>query len=302
MMKTRIWISVAIVVLVVASLDSARSGQAESPRALFPSPFLVEHQLVLTGPRGVEFASDPVIDYYGASWLVSVRPDQSRLVIDFARREMTEVRRKEATYSVISFSTFADLRRRLAEAEARPVGSLRLSAPGAMRSAELRDLRVTELGSKDRGSASPVDSPVLGRPGVRHLRAATEKEGPSAALDVWVDDSIRLSPEARVALAAFETEVLGELVVAEGEIPLARRMAEVRTKANGAFVVRTRRPVSRSVAELTEDIVTRLESVAAIPTEMLSIPEGFRRVPHPLEQMVAFAEEDASHDSSALKH
>ena len=36
-------------------------------------------------------------DYYGGTWIVSVRPDGSRLVIDLARRELTEVAQQEAT-------------------------------------------------------------------------------------------------------------------------------------------------------------------------------------------------------------
>ena len=43
-----------------------------------------------------------------------------------------------------------------------------------------------------------------------------------------------------------------------------------------------------------------LDPLPAFPQKLLVIGDGFRRVPSPLEVMVAFAEEEASRDSSRL--
>ena len=277
------------------------ASSADSSRPPFPAPFLSEHQLVQTGPHGVEFASPSVVDYYGGSWLISKREDGSRLIVDFSKREMTEVKPKDGTYSVVTFSRMADLRRRLAEAEVRPVGAgLGGNSNAADKSTGKVTIKVEEISDKRGPSTSPVESAVLSRASVHHYRATSEKTSVGGAIDAWTDNSIRLTPDGLAALSSFETDVLGELVRHDGEATLANLIGETRKKADGAFVVRTSRPVSKgSASDKIDNIVTRLESIPALPSDLLSIPEGFKRVSHPLEAMTAFAEEEASHDSSA---
>ena len=67
------------------------TSAAEAPGVLFPVAFTVEHALVQTDADGSQFRTDAVTDTYGGSHLVSVRPGGSRVIVDFARREITEV-------------------------------------------------------------------------------------------------------------------------------------------------------------------------------------------------------------------
>ena len=55
--------------------------------------------------------------------------------------------------------------------------------------------------------------------------------------------------------------------------------------------MRTLRPLAASGQ--VEDVTTRLERLERFPNELVQIPEGLRRVPHPLEAAVRFLEEDA---------
>ncbi len=66
-------------------------GQDPGGSALFARPFVVEHRIVQTDPDGSVFETPPVTDTYGGSWIVSSRPDGSRVIVDFARREITTV-------------------------------------------------------------------------------------------------------------------------------------------------------------------------------------------------------------------
>ena len=108
------------VVLCAAGGLAQSAAPSAGGAALFPAPFAVEHGVVQTDADGTRFASEPVTDYYGGSWIVSVRPDGSRLVVDLARRELTEIRPDRSTYSVLSFSRFAELKARLGRAERAP--------------------------------------------------------------------------------------------------------------------------------------------------------------------------------------
>jgi len=63
--------------------------------------------------------------------------------------------------------------------------------------------------------------------------------------------------------------------------------------------VRVRRPLSLG-GGVVEDVVTALTPLPVFPQKLLVIGDGFRRAPSPLEIMVAFAEDEASRDSSRL--
>ena len=87
------------------------------PGPLFPEAFRVEHHLVQDDGDGSRFVGEAVVDTYGGSWIVSQRPDGSRLIVDFARRELTEVRVDRGVYWTVSFGRFAELRSRLRAAQ-----------------------------------------------------------------------------------------------------------------------------------------------------------------------------------------
>jgi hypothetical protein len=57
------------------AMATLAAGLATAQSALFPTPFLVEHRVVQTDADGGTFATPPVTDYYGGSWIVSVRPE-----------------------------------------------------------------------------------------------------------------------------------------------------------------------------------------------------------------------------------
>ena len=72
------WSSV-VLLLTAASLGPVSYAAAQDAAGpVFPQPFLVEHQVVQTLPDGDLFATEPVTDYYGGSWIVSQRTDGSR--------------------------------------------------------------------------------------------------------------------------------------------------------------------------------------------------------------------------------
>ena len=50
-----------------------------------------------------------------------------------------------------------------------------------------------------------------------------------------------------------------------------------------------------------EDIATRLEPIEQLSVDLVKVPEGYQRTPHPLEQMVAFAEDEAELNQKALQ-
>ena len=79
--------------------------------------------------------------------------------------------------------------------------------------------------------------------------------------------------------------------------PLAELVLAARQKGDGAFPVRTRRalltPDGTDSGTVREDVVTRLAPLP-FPKKLLELPETLRRVPSPLETMVAFAEDEAA--------
>ncbi len=261
---------------------------AAGAQTLFPTPFVVEHHIVQTSPDGDVHVTEPVTDYYDGSRIISVRPDGSRLVLDFARRELTEIRPDSGTWSVLSFDRLAELRGRLRYLEKMDFGprSEKATALEAdRREAEEPEFDFEELSGRTKAAGA--------EPGVRRLRVRQQSEsggheGP--AVEVWLDPKVRLGPAALAALERFEDEVLGSRETEE--VAFSRYVSAARKHAGGAFPVRTVHPLPGEGA--VEDRTLRLEGVAAVPQEILSVPESYRRVPHPLEHMVAYAEEEAA--------
>ncbi len=264
----------------------------DAPVVLFPAAFSVEHRLVQTDPDGDTFQADSVTDTYGGSTLVSVRPRGSRVIVDFGRRTVTDVSVEKSTYWTLSFSQMGDLSRRLARAEERPsAASAALArAPSA---AGKQDIRIEEVSDGGRALLAAPGGHAP-RVGARRFRAYVEN-GPSA--DVWVDGTVRLSPAALDALESFEKDALGS-AAAPGVSP-AQLVGAARRAAGGAVPVRVKRPLS-SAGGVVEDVATAVTPLPAFPQKLLIVGDGFRRVPSPLEEMVAFAEDEASRDSSRL--
>lgn len=295
--------------LLAALAPSPAPAQTAAPAngPLFPQAFVVEHYLVRTDPDGSRFESEPVVDHYGGSWIVSVRSDGSRLVVDLDRRELTEIRPERGTYSVLSFDRLAEVQRRLAELEARhlPQAAGR-PRPGA-NDGEEPEIVVREVAARAAGSPDEVPAAtraLLARPGVMHLEVSSMAQGAArtagaAGLEVWLDPSIRLSAAAREALSRFERALAGA-TPARGVAPgPARLLAVARDHAGGAFPVRTFRRLGEGgagTAASSEDVAVRLEPLAALPRELIEVPEGLHRTAHPLELLVAFEEQEAEHE------
>ncbi len=271
-------------VLVVVASAWSLPVRAREP---FPVPFVVEHHAV-DGSVGAPVAGETVRDTYGGSLLVSERSDGSRTIVDLARREVTEVRPKEGTYWSLSFGRFAELRRRLGEAESTGEASKRRAQAVSGR-LPIRVEEVTEVPAPvSRGALSAATAPG------KRLRASVEG-GPS--LDVWLDESgPRLSPEAIAAIADFERTVLGTTDDAVGPADL---LEAVRKMEGGALAVRTRRivnrtPGSRDDGPVLETVVTKAAPVVSLSPDLVKVPEGLRRIPSPLELVVSWAEDEAA--------
>lgn len=262
---------------------------ADAPGALFPVSFSVEHVLVQTDADGTSFTTDPVTDTYGGSHLVSVRAGGSRVIVDFARREITEVSVEKSTYWTLSFSQMTDLARRLAKADERPERST-LARPRPVPAAASA-VKVEEVDASRERQPLAAGSPGA-RP-ARHLRAFVEN-GPSA--DVWLDGTVRLTPAALLALESFERDVLA--AASKDDAPAHVLTAAARRAGGGAFPVRVRRTLG--AGGTSDDTALSVVPLPAFPQRLLAVGDGFRRVPSPLEVMVAFAEEEASRDSSRL--
>lgn len=273
-------------------------GQGQASQALFPSAFVVERSLRELGPGDtVEHQTAPVTEYYGESYLVAVRQGDDRTIVDFARREITEVQISKGTYWVLSFSRMRELRERLARAEA-PRDAAPKSATTPAVTKETAVIKVEEVkdGPKVPGRQVTSTSSSSSSTGLRHLRAFVE--GGPDSVDVWHDGSIVIGLKGREALRAFESEALGDLVPRAGRASLADLMAAAREQAGGAVPVITRRPLldrdGRDTGRVMEQIGTRLASLPAFPKKLLLLPETLKRVPSPLETLVSFAEDEAA--------
>jgi hypothetical protein len=297
--------------LLVAVALNAVAGAADGP--LFPTPFVVEHGVVQTEADGTTFATEPVTDYYGGSLIVSVRPDGSRMVVDFSRRELTEIRSDRGTYSVLGFGRFAELARRLHAAESAPAGAAQAqgSAPagggdGEQVRLEVREVPVREGLAAKSAALDPAADRLLDRPGVRrfHVSAAgAPADRPGHTMDVWLDPAVRLGPEARDALADFEQHVVGAAAEAK-QTRVSAPLAAARAEGGGALPIRTSRPLKvlddGTALGSVDDVATRLEVLEAFPLDLAAVPEGLERTAHPLELMVTFAEEEAERNARAL--
>jgi len=316
--------------LVLAALPALAipAAAGAQPGPLFPEPFRVEHHLVQDDGDGSRFVGEPVTDTYGGSWIVSQRPDGSRLIIDLVRRELTEVRTDKGVYWTVSFDRLAELQAQLRAAqgsartaETRPAGEARPASP-APKLDPAAELTVTEVPagsdrtakSTARSSASALEA----RAGVQRLRV-TRRNDPTAAFEVWVDPSLRLTPAALAALSALETGALsgpahpahpaGAAKSADPATPSpaeapGRYLAAARIHAAGAFPIHTLHPAAPAASAgaqalgLVEDIATRLDRLERFPSELAEIPEGLQKVPHPLEAAVRFLEEDAERNAA----
>ena len=261
------------------------------PGPLFPEPFRVAHHLIQEDGDGSRFVGEPVVDTYGGSWIVSERPDGSRLIVDLARRELSEVRADKGTYWTVSFDRFAELQSRLRAAQglAPEKTAEKAAAPPAP------ELVVTEVAAETAGKSGGTS--LADRPGVRRLRVTqkgSDKSGAAAPLlDAWVDPSVRLTPAALGAVSSLETVLAGP----DSGVSPGRALAAVRTRAGGALPVRTVRFLAAPGAQV-EDETTRVERLERFPSALAEIPEGLKRVPHPLESVVRFLEEDAERNAA----
>jgi hypothetical protein len=80
-----------------------------------------------------------------------------------------------------------------------------------------------------------------------------------------------------------------------------RYLSQARSFAGGAVPIRTVRPLAEQASGeplgSIEDVASRLDALDRFPTELAEIPEGLRRVPHPLEATVRFLEEEAERNA-----
>lgn len=289
----------ALVGLVALVWASSTFAQAPAGRGVFTQPLVVEHQLIQTEGGQEVLRTTPVTDYYGGSWIVSVRPDRSRLVVDFARSELVEIRLDQGTYCVLSFDRFAELKRRLARAEGPlvetpPTRSEDVPATSSSKPAPrvaVEELAPSEGATRD---ASVAAAGPHRREGVTRVRVRVESEAPAEqatpTMDIWLDGQVRLSTAATQALGRFERDVIGVGIDGAG-VPPARLVSAAREWGEGRFVVRTEREAGPGVRVCDE--VSKLEVLPAFPVELLQVPDGFRQVSHPLEAMVAHAEREA---------
>jgi hypothetical protein len=273
-------------------LFSGLSHAQLSPGGLFPRPFVVEHQVIITDSDGSTFAGEPVADHYGGSMIVSVRPDGSRLIVDFARRELTEIRPASGTFAVITFDRMAQLTLDLQLFEG-PTGDLK-------RGGRVPDASfvVTEVASNTAAAlATPkaIELATAARGGAAELRRLDVAEIDEAGdlqpvVELWLDSSIRLSAPALDAMENFELQVLGAAAGEAQLVPL-KAVATARRHSGGALPVATARAQGIGAGRF-EDVALRVESLDALPIELVTIPEGFDRTPHPLELMVAHADRE----------
>lgn len=283
-------LSSSIIVLALCAAVAPATAQDRGP--IFETAFVIEHSVTRTDADGTTFTTEPVTDTYGGSWIVSERADGSRLVIDFARREITEIRPAEGRYSVIGFDRMAQLLRDLRALEGGAPGpettDNEAKSRPSLRVEEIEESNYAPL--KRRGGAKGLDD----RPGLRHLRVLRQDaagDDGEALLDAWFDPGLRLSVRALDVLDEFEREVLGATAgpsarSGQESIALARR------EAGGSFPIHTLRPIAAGEGTV-EDAAQRAEVIGSMPPDLVAVPEGLRRTLHPLELMVAHAESEA---------
>jgi hypothetical protein len=272
------------------------AGAAEHTKAeaLFAAPFVVEHHVVQTDADGTASATEPVTDYYGGSWIVSVRPDGSRLVVDFARREVTEIRPAASTYSTLGFERLSELNRRLRRAGGTSTGErAAVTAPAGAQRTEAAFGAAIQVQRVPEGGGASLSARAAGATAQGVVRLKVTAGAGASPIEVWCDPRVKLSEQARGAVAELEANVLeGGAGAAAGP---ATMLAAARGYAQGAFPVRTFRKTGAIAGAATiEDVATHLEPLERFQTDLVKVPDGYRRVPHPLEVMVAFVEEEAT--------
>jgi hypothetical protein len=261
---------------------------------LFPVPFVVEHHVVQTDADGTASATEPVTDYYGGSWIVSVRPDGSRMVVDFTRREVTEIRPAASTYSTFGFERLAELNRRLRRTGDASKGEPdTVTTPQASPRTEATSVAAIQVQRVPDGGGGGFSVRAAGAADHAVIRLRITADAAASALDVWCDPRVKLSERACGAISELEGDVLsggaGALVASSAMLSAARGYV------HGAFPVRTIRHVGAASGGSTiEDVATRLEPLERTRVDLLKVPDGYRRVPHPLEVMVAFVQEEAT--------
>ena len=300
------WLLTAQLMLAAALFAPQAWAQApaQSPAQgeLFPQPFVVEHQVIHLEGDGTRYISDPVKDTYGGSWLVSERHDGSRLVLDLARREILEIRPEQGNYWRIGFTRLADLQARMERLDEMPTPdglpepveeSAEKSIAGAsvvepQLSLQEETLPLTK--SFEAGAPRTLES----KSGVRHFRVelmdAQKSAQPTPVAEVSVDPSIRLSARAQEALGSFERDALRADRRLAGQPSALAVMKAVRQHTDGAFPVRLSRKIPGGTVE---DVVTRLESIERFDLDLVRVPDGLERVPHPLESALVFMEKEA---------
>src|SRR5215210_1208576 len=273
--------------LIACALVAAAGAAQTVPGPLFPEPFRVTHHLVQDDGEGSRFVGEPVVDTYGGSWIVSQRPDGSRLIVDLDRRELTGIEKDKGMYWTVSFDRFAELQGLLRAAQG--LAGEPEKDPSRRAATASPELVVTEVtGDGDRRAARTGEASVADKAGVRRLRVS--RDG-AALLDVWVDPSLRLNAAAVGAMSSLETVLAGP---DRDAVSPGRSLAAARAHAGGAFAVRTLRPLAG--AGQVEDVATKLDRLERFPSELAEIPEGLRRVPHPLEAVVRFLADERERD------
>jgi hypothetical protein len=293
MLRLRPLVFGAVSTLALSAAVAAQPGSGP----LFPESFRVTHHLVQDDGDGSLFVGEPVVDTYGGSWIVSERPDGSRLIVDLVRRELTEVRADKGTYWTVSFDRFAELQKRMQTAQVTRTPRKAADTPEKTAATSESELVVTEVpaGETERGlrqgnaANAGNTASVADKPGVRRLRVSLKGGSSDAAFEVWVDPSVRLAPAALNAIGGFEAALSDK----SAAMAPGRALAAARAYASGALPVRTVRAMSAGGMGRVEDAATKVERLERFPSELAEIPEGLTRVPHPLEAAVRFLEEDA---------
>ena len=285
------WIVPSLLLLAApgAQAQGAPAAGSGPSGVLFPEPFVAEHHLVQSTPDGDRFETEPVTDYYGGSWIVSVHPDGQP---GGGRPGAPGGDRDPAG------------RRHLLDGDVRPArGPVRSAGPrrepaagGARGRRSARDGRGTSgdhTGGGAGGARGSRTSETTRWPRRRSaprrrmaLRTATgfvtcawssapRPSGRERGMEIWLDPSITLRPAAVEALDALGA-VLGKGRGPDadaGAPSVDRYLAAARSSVPGGFPVRTVRTVGRGPAALQ----ARLEDVTTRSSGSMTSPRSWSR-------------------------
>lgn len=264
----------------VLSLAVFLTAPVAAQPVAFPQPFSVERQVRQIAPEsGETFQTPPATEYYFGNHLAIVRANGTKALIDFERREYTEVDLKRGTYWTLTFSRLGELRERIRAAE-NPEGQPEKSATLASKP----DVKIDQLPA--------AGKPNLKTTGTRRLRASID--GGANWAEATYDDSIPFGEKAVAALETLDSAFTGGPKA--DPTRTAELISALRSAGQGAFVVRFEKPLSvrggRALGK-SEDIVLDWKRLEKAPVEQLRIPENHKRIPSPLETVAVFAEEEA---------